>query len=191
MDHLQFTNQFSQLFRHILRQSTDFLNTGHIVVLLIEAGTLALLIAQSVVGPLGQKPLELTNQSLTQRFPLLKGVQHPVVGGHGVLDLKQRPHISGIARHTAVVEDLPGIVVGDPVILDFGGVVNEGYAVPVHLAGDIGGGLDFLFLPNGNNILIAHPNHLTKTLAYFPLVRKAFDQIRPVLPPAPGRYRLP
>ena len=156
-DILQFAGQLTQLLRYILGERADLLDSGYIVVFLIDAGPLALLVAQSVIGSLGEKPLKLTDQSLTQGLPLLKGVQHPVIGRNRVLNLKQGAHIPGVARHAPVVEDLPGIVVGDPVVFNLGGVVNKRHTVPVHLTGNIGGGFDLFALPDGDNILIIHP----------------------------------
>lgn len=85
------------------------------------------------LGSLGQKPLKF----IDQRLLLLRGIQHPVVGCYRILNFEQGAHIPSIAGHTSVVEDLPGVVVGDSVALNPGGVVNKCHSVSVYLTGNI------------------------------------------------------
>ena len=88
-DIFQLLYQLAQLLRYVLGKRTDLPDPGYIVVFLIGAGSLSILIAQGVLGSLSEKPLKLADQRLTQRFPLLKGVQHPVVGCDRILNLKE------------------------------------------------------------------------------------------------------
>ena len=160
LDALQLLQQLGQLLRDILWQSAHLLWPGHIIVFLICSGALPLLVAQGIVGSLGQKPLELTEQGLIQWLPLLKGIQHPVVGRHGVLDLEQRPHIARVAGNAAMVENLPDVLVGDFVIFYSGGMINKSRPVSIHFKGNVRGGANMLFLPPGKKLFIGHGNRL-------------------------------
>ena len=175
---VQFRNQLRQFLRDILWQSAHLFCSGHIVVLLIRARAFALLIAQGVICALGQQSLKLADQGLAHRLPLLKGIQHPVIGRYGVLDLEQGAHVACVGGHAAVVEDLTGVVVCDAVILDLSGVIDERGSVSVHLQGNICCGPDFLFMPTGDDFIIEHSGHppflsnSTTSLGYMQEIRE-------------------